>query len=117
MKMKQIANDTQTRRQFCRAITLAIAASALVATAGCSVFKGKSKVTDDQSNAFDVDEDEEDESEKEDVFAKERKKQREMSDFLAENGRDSKSKKSKVRPGDDFLLSSKAKEIYANTER
>ena len=64
-----------------------------------------------------LDEDEEDESEKEDVFAKERKKQREMSNFLAENGRDSKSKKSKVRPGDDFLLSSKAKEIYANTER
>ena len=78
-------------------------------------FKGKEKGVE-QSEAFEIDDEEEEGEEKEDVFAKERKKQREMSDFLAENGRDSK-KKSKVRPGDDFLLSSKAKEIYANTER
>ena len=55
--------------------------------------------------------------EENDVFNTEREKQNELSEFLAQNGRKSKTKKSSVHPGDDFLLSDKAKEIYANTER
>ena len=113
-KMKN-NQESPTRRRFCQTLTFMLLGGAVFTATGCSVFKGKEKGVE-QSEAFEIDDKEEEGEEKEDVFAKERKKQREMSDFLAENGRDSK-KKSKVRPGDDFLLSSKAKEIYANTER
>ena len=80
---------------------------------GCSTLKGK-KEKERPVHEFD---DEEEETEQNDVFDSEREKQSELSDFLAQNGRKSKTKKSSVRRGDDFLLSDKAKEIYANTER
>lgn len=40
-----------------------------------------------------------------------------MSDFAASAGRANPNEKKKVDPGQTFLLSSKAKEIYQNTER
>ena len=76
------------------------------------MFKGQKETARDEE--FETDEFEEEEESS--VFDSERKKQRELSEFVADTGRSSKSKK-KVRRGDDFLLSDKAKEIYANTER
>lgn len=50
------------------------------------------------------------------AFDAEREKQSGLSDFVSQFGRKSKTKK-EVDPGQTFLLSDKAKEIYANTER
>lgn len=83
---------------------------------GCSTFKnGKKERYTDLNDEFD-EEDRNKAKEKERVFDSEREKQSQLSEYLAQTGRSSKAKK-KVSSGDTFLLSDKAKEIYANTER
>lgn len=84
----------------------------LLSCPSCSIFKGTTHDSEKSSAEFS-------ESEIEDepgsVFDSERKKQKDLAEMVAKTG--SQNKKKKVRPGDDFLLSDKAKEIYANTER
>ncbi|MDO5308960.1 MAG: hypothetical protein Q4G03_05650 [Planctomycetia bacterium] len=109
-----MASNTQlSRRVFCLTVI-----SALCVATGCSTFgsKKKTKRTEDEFALEEEDFEDDEDTRDHVVFSSERKKQKETSDFLAQQGRGSK-EKSKVRPGDDFLLSSKAKEIYANTER
>ncbi|MBS7336353.1 MAG: hypothetical protein KIG81_00655 [Thermoguttaceae bacterium] len=79
---------------------------------GCSIFKGATRESDNSSVAFSEDKTED---ESDSFFETERKKQKELAEMVANTG--SQNKKRKVRRGDDFLLSDKAKEIYANTER
>lgn len=74
------------------------------------------KDKNEDANAFEEVE-KNDEEEDASVFDSERKKQKEMSDYVAQNGRSKDSKKKKISNGDTFLMSDKAKEIYANTER
>ena len=110
MKRDTYRSRTESRRAFC----FAIASVAFCAVAGCSTFKSKLKRNDD---AADFEEDEEvEDGEKETVFESERKKQSDLSEYVARTGRSSKEKK-KASAGETFLLSDKAKEIYANTER
>ena len=114
---KSVPQETTRRRDFF--IDLAIMTSALpiILLCSCSAFNKSSKKGPTDA-AFSEDEDDEDQdSSSERIFEAERKKQADLSEFVAQNGRNSKKKQSSVRPGDDFLLSSKAKEIYANTER
>ena len=108
--MKSVNQPMITRRALCLQTVCALAALGTLSLSGCSIFKGKTQEKD-------VDEFEEFAEEEDSVFESERKKLSETSEFVAQNGRKSKSKKTAVRPGDDFLLSDKAKEIYANTER
>jgi hypothetical protein len=103
-----------SRRSFCFQ-AFGASALALLSFTGCSTFNGKKK-NKDHAGQFEED-DEPDLDDGQSIFDSERKKQNELSAFVAQNGRKSKSKTSTVRPGDDFLLSDKAKEIYANTER
>lgn len=112
---KERFSSVCSRRSFCLQGAGILFLLTMANQVGCSTLKGKKKSKDDVSD-FEEDEDS-DSDEEESVFDSERKKQNELSDFVAQNGRKSKSKKSTVRPGDDFLLSDKAKEIYANTER
>ena len=79
----------------------------------CSIFKGAARDSDSSSVA--LSEDDEEENDSDNVFESERKKQKDLAEMVAKTG--NQNKKKKVRPGDDFLLSDKAKEIYANTER
>ena len=116
--MKKTLRDSTKlhRRAFCSLLTFAAFNYGVLGLSGCSAFKSQKKKDSSRDEEFEIDEDEDQDDERS-VFDSERKKEKEMSDFLAENGRKSGSKRGKVRPGDDFLLSSKAKEIYANTER
>lgn len=50
------------------------------------------------------------------VFDTESDEQDEMADLVSETGRGGKEKR-EIPPGETFLLSDKAREIYANTER
>lgn len=69
---------------------------------GCALFHSKTenKETEAEKNAFE----------------QVREDQGDLSEFVASAGRKD-SKKKKVDPGQTFLLSDTAKEIYANTER
>ena len=99
------------------ALTAALIAGLLGASSGCAIFNKKSG--DDAKIAEFEEETAENESGKdseENFFDSERKKQSDMSDFVSSFGRKSKNKKT-VDPGQTFLMSDKAKEIYANTER
>lgn len=84
---------------------------------GCAIFDKK---TDNDAKISEFEEDMEENGKDKDsdgnVFDSERKKQSDMSDFVSSFGRKSKTKK-EVDPGQTFLMSDKAKEIYANTER
>jgi len=51
------------------------------------------------------------------AFEEERTEGEKMSDFAASAGRANPYEKKKAAPGDTFLFSDKAKEIYNNTER
>lgn len=107
-----------TNRQFCRVILAAALASCFLgASTGCVIFNKKSN---NDTKISEFEEDPEDDGKTEDgettVFDSERKKQSDMSDFVSSFGRKSKNKKD-VDPGQTFLMSDKAKEIYANTER
>ncbi len=102
-----------TRRSFCTALMLGLLCNAI----GCSYFKSFTKKDKEEDYAFEEDEDAENEEEKKSIFDSERKKQKEMADYVAQNGRSKDSKKKKISAGDTFLMSDKAKEIYANTER
>ena len=99
------------------ALIAALIAPLLGAASGCAIFDKKS---DGDSKISEFEDDAEENADAEDsdgsVFDAERKKQSGMSDFVSSFGRQSKEKK-KVDPGQTFLMSDKAKEIYANTER
>jgi hypothetical protein len=99
------------------ALSVAIIAGLLGASSGCAIFDKKSD-GDARVSEFEEDEERDEKSQgKEDsVFDSERKKQSDMSNFVSSFGRKSKNKK-EVDPGQTFLMSDKAKEIYANTER
>lgn len=77
----------------------------LVFSGGCALFnrgnKGGEKDRAVMESAFD--------SQQED--------QNRMSDYVASAGRQNPNEKKKVSGGETFLLSDKAREIYANTER
>ena len=112
MKKDVMRYSLTTRRNFCLFLTFAFFHS----TVGCSLFKSEKKGRcSDFSDQFD-DEDQNQVTEKENVFDSERDRQSQLSEYLAQTGRSSKTKK-KVSSGDTFLFSDKAKEIYANTER
>lgn len=51
------------------------------------------------------------------AFDKARGEQSDLAAFTASAGRSNPKEEKKVHPGQTFLLSSKAKEIYQNTER
>ena len=51
------------------------------------------------------------------AFENERDNQNRMSDYVASAGRQNPKEKKSVSRGETFLLSDKAREIYANTER
>ncbi len=105
--------DKSSRRVFFLQALVASLLTLVLPISGCSTFKGK---REKERSVHEFDNEERTGAEK-DVFSSEREKQSELSEFLAQNGRKTKTKNSLVRPGDDFLLSDKAKEIYANTER
>lgn len=75
----------------------------MIFSSGCSLFKGK--------------EESEVKKENDAVFEAERDKQSDLAEYTASAGRADPKKKKKIHPGQMFLLSDKAKEIYANTER
>ncbi len=115
--MQRFFNIDQNRN-FHNAILVATLASCFLGSStGCAIFGKKS---DNETKISDFEEDSEEngkpEGSDENVFDSERKKQSEMSDFVSSFGRKSKTKK-EVDPGQTFLMSDKAKEIYANTER
>lgn len=71
---------------------------------GCAMFS-KDKSSDDKKAAEGS------------VFESQRSEEGKMSDFVASAGRKNPKEKKNVSLGETFLLSDKAKEIYANTER
>lgn len=99
------------------ALTAALIAGILGASSGCAIFNKKSdgnaKINEFEEDAAETGSGKDSED---NFFDSERKKQSDMSDFVSSFGRKSKSKKD-VDPGQTFLMSDKAKEIYANTER
>lgn len=95
-----------------KGVSLILISIFLFSCPGCSIFKGATRESDNSSVAFSEDKTED---ESDSFFETERKKQKELAEMVANTG--SQNKKRKVRRGDDFLLSDKAKEIYANTER
>ncbi|MBQ2849169.1 MAG: hypothetical protein IJE77_01695 [Thermoguttaceae bacterium] len=107
-----------TNRNFRNVVLVAALFSCLLgASSGCAIF-GKKTDGDAKISEFEENEQENANDEESDgaVFESERKKQSGMSDFVSSFGRKSKEKK-EVDPGQTFLMSDKAKEIYANTER
>ncbi|MBR4832748.1 MAG: hypothetical protein IKU86_00235 [Thermoguttaceae bacterium] len=100
-------------------LVAALSVCVLSASSGCAVF-GKKSPQNSQVAEFDESEETEKSTETKDkdasVFDAEREKQSGLSDFVSQFGRKSKTKK-EVDPGQTFLMSDKAKEIYANTER
>ncbi len=115
MKQFSIFNANNGFRNV--ALIAALAAPLLVASSGCAVF-GKKTDGDAQISEFEenVNENADGDDSDASVFDSERKKQSGLSDFVSSFGRKSKDKK-EVDPGQTFLMSDKAKEIYANTER
>lgn len=106
------------RRQFLLKASLFFTSLLLVLPAGCSAFRGKKKKSVKNDAEFEeAVEDGLSEDAEISIFETERKKQSELSKFVAQNGKKTRNDQTTVRPGDDFLLSDKAKEIYANTER
>lgn len=97
--------------------TAAIIFCLLGSTTGCAIF-GKKSNNDAKISEFEEDSKETDQNKDAETtaFDSERKKQSDMSDFVSSFGRKSNVKK-EVSPGQTFLMSDKAKEIYANTER
>lgn len=105
-------------RRFRNVFLIATFAAALLgASSGCAIF-GKKTDNDAKISEFEEDSEENDQNKDNEttVFDSERTKQSDMSDFVSSFGRKSKNKK-EVDPGQTFLMSDKAKEIYANTER
>lgn len=106
-------------RNFRNAVIVATLTSCLLgASTGCALF-GK-KTDKEAAKISEFEEDSEENAKNEDsestVFDSEREKQSDLSNFVSSFGRKSKDKKA-VDPGQTFLMSDKAKEIYANTER
>ena len=105
-------------KKFRNAVLFATAATCLLgATNGCALF-GKKNEKDVKISEFEEDSEENAKNADSEgsVFDSEREKQSEMSNFVSSFGRKSQDKKA-VAPGQTFLMSDKAKEIYANTER
>lgn len=106
-------NKHLTRRVFVCALALGITSC----LSGCSIFKSVSKKADINDCDFEEESDQESRSEK-NVFESERENQKQLSEYVSQTGKTSKApKKKKFSAGDTFLMSDKAKEIYANTER
>lgn len=115
--MKRFFNLAQAGK-FRNAILIAALISGLLAPAsGCAIF-GKKTDNDAKISEFEEESEKDEKNDDSDatVFDSERKKQSDMSDFVASFGKKTKNKK-EVDPGQTFLMSDKAKEIYANTER
>lgn len=115
--MKRFSYFATNRKFRNTAFIVALASCLLGASTGCAIFDKK---TDNDAKIAEFEEDAETDEKKDDadadVFDSERKEQSNMSDFVSSFGRKSKNKK-EVAPGQTFLMSDKAKEIYANTER
>ncbi|MDO5553632.1 MAG: hypothetical protein Q4G68_07700 [Planctomycetia bacterium] len=84
------------------AISILLTALLLPALSGCSLFKGTKKEAPDAEKT---------------VFEEQRSEQDNLAAFVASAGRANPKEKKEASPGQTFLLSSKAKEIYNNTER
>lgn len=84
-------------------LVILLLAGIMIFSSGCSLFKGDRETGEKKEN--------------DSVFASEREKQSDLAEYTASAGRADPKKKKKVHPGQMFLLSDKAKEIYANTER
>ncbi|MDD3587641.1 MAG: hypothetical protein PHQ75_10710 [Thermoguttaceae bacterium] len=84
-------------------IGLLVCTSLVLASSGCSTFKGKKKevATEKEKTAFDT----------------AREEHANLGEYVASAGRKDPKEKKEVDPGQTFLLSDKAKEIYRNTER
>ena len=99
------------------ALSVALLAGLLGASSGCAIFDKKSD-GDSKISEFedDAEENEKNNDAEPNAFESERKELSKTSDYVSSFGRKSKTKK-EVSPGQTFLMSDKAKEIYANTER
>lgn len=97
-----------TARTYRRVMPILLTVCLLLCTglSGCALFSGLRGDKNDEPIADQFDEVEEPRSEGD-----------KMSDYAASAGRANPNEKKKVDPGQTFLLSSKAKEIYQNTER
>lgn len=104
-----ISNRVSRRRFF----ELLLVASSSLSLGGCATFK--SKKNRKEVSEFEEDEENKEEPNEQSVFESEREKQSELSKYVAKTAKTEKKKK--IKSGDTFLLSDKAKEIYANTER
>lgn len=115
MKRFFIFNENRNFRNV--VLIAALTSVFLAASSGCAIF-GKKNNDDAKVSEFEEDPEKSENSGDSDVsvFDAERKKQSEMSDFVSSFGKKSKNKK-EVDPGQTFLMSDRAKEIYANTER
>lgn len=83
-------------------ISILLTALLLPGFAGCSVFKGMKKESPEAEKT---------------VFEEQRSEQDTLAAYVASAGRADPKEKKEASPGQTFLLSSKAKEIYNNTER
>jgi hypothetical protein len=115
--MKRISLLSANVRLRNVALIAALIAPLLGESSGCAIFDKKSDA-DSKISEFEDDAEEKEAAQDADAsaFDEERKKQSGLSDFVSSFGRKSKEKK-EVDPGQTFLMSDKAKEIYANTER
>jgi|BioPla2DNA2_1021312.scaffolds.fasta_scaffold13551_3 arsenate reductase-like glutaredoxin family protein len=101
-----------SRRNLCLLLTFAL----IFTTTGCSTFKSIKSNLSNHGNEFEVGAEVKEEEVEKSVFDSERERQTKLTEYVAKTGRSSKSNK-KLSNGDTFLMSDKAKEIYANTER
>ncbi len=83
-------------------IALAGLSLSLFPTSSCALFSGFKKDAAEEEIS---------------QFSDDRTEGEKMSDFAASAGRSDPTKKKKASAGDTFLFSSKAKEIFDNTER
>ena len=99
-------------------LVAALISCLLASSSGCAIFGKKTDNNDAKISEFEEEAEKDEKNDDSDatVFDSERKKQSNMSDFVASFGKKSKNKK-EIDPGQTFLMSDKAKEIYANTER
>ncbi|MCF0233447.1 MAG: hypothetical protein HUK22_00550 [Thermoguttaceae bacterium] len=100
--------EREARRAFLRATFVGCLTAFVLDAAGCALFEKGKKSKDEEFT--------DDEEYGDDAFSAERKNQESASDFVAKTGRGGKEKR-EISRGETFLMSSKAREIYANTER
>ncbi|MGI5831569.1 MAG: hypothetical protein ACOX6D_03420 [Thermoguttaceae bacterium] len=84
--------------------TLFLCAVLLLLSGGCAVFRQQGAAKSDNATT-------------EALFESQREQGSKMSAFVASAGQKNRKEKKPVTEGEAFLLTDKAKEIYANTER